>query len=592
MLAAPKPTPDRNMSSDPMTMHSSAIEVQAHSASAPTGGPAPDESAHPRKLVGVVPAAAASVRRELLGTLEQVFPVRFQGLETDDVEGVEGVLVIGDGKISDHGLPTGITEMLAQGCPCLSVSSGHASLATPGVTIALAEDAQLAQLLRGRELPEECAPDLSVATPLEGDRVLAQADGRPVWWRRPGTSWTHHSVFGLQELAAGEALRDRLRGGHFMGLLPLLHLLRHVCRDLEWEERPLSAAFVVDDPNLHAGSYGYLNYRELIAHAERHSYHVGLATVPLDGWMCSEQVASLIRDSPKAVSLLMHGNSHLAGELGRLTDERLAVSSLAQAMCRVSAFERRSGIPVERVMAPPHELCSTAALAAMFRLGFEGACIGRRHPWRDRDSLARLTDARLLKWHPTDLMDAGLPIVPRRPIDYSRDDLVFAALLRQPLILFAHHWDFADGMDVLEQAANEINGFGDVRWGSVGSIARNCFFTKRVGETLHVQMHARRVVVGVPDGVNVVRVATSSLVGDEPQRQLISDAADVRLASTQRGWVSDPLPAGPGASLELKLTSAHPLDPSSVPHPKPTPWPIVRRLLVEGRDRARPWLRR
>ncbi len=573
-----------------MTMKSAAIELQTHLAETPVSGEASD--AESRKLVGVVPADAASTRRELLGALEQVFPVRFQGRRPEDADGLDGILAIAEGSSHDRGLPDGVSDAVAQGLPCLTMYSGQGGLATPAMTIELAEDEQLAPLLRGRRLPEECALDRLISTPLDGDRVLASTDGRALWWRRPGLSWTHHSAFGLEELASGEALRDRLRGGHFMGLLPLLHLLRHVCRDLEWEERPLGAAFVVDDPNLHTGSYGYLNYRELIAHAERYGYHVGLATVPLDGWMCNGRAASLVRRSPGAVSLLMHGNSHLSGELGRLTDDRAAVSSLAQAECRVSAFERRSGIPVERVMAPPHELCSTAALAAMFRLGFEGACIGRRHPWRDHDSLSRLTDARLLKWHPTDLMDAGLPIVPRRPIDYSRDDLVFSALLRQPLILFAHHWDFANGLDLLEQATDEMNGLGDVRWGSVGSIARNCFFTRRVEETLHVQMHSRRVVVEVPEGVSVVRVSTSSLVGDEPQRQLISGAADIRLATTEGGWMSDALPASPGASLELKLASARPLDPAAVQHPKRTPWPIVRRLLVEGRDRTRPLLKR
>lgn len=569
-----------------------ATGVQSRPLDISAGGEAGESGVEPRKLVGVVPAACASERRELLGALEQVFPVRFQGCESSDLDALDGVLAIDDGKNHGSNLRDVISDAIAQGRPSLATYSGNGGSAPSGMSVELSEDEQLARVLRGRRLPEGRAPAQFISSPVDGHHVLAAADGRPVWWRRPGPSWTHQSAFAPEELASEEALRDRLKGGHFMGLLPLLHLLRHVCRDLEWEERPLSAAFMVDDPNLHSGSYGYLNFRELIAHAERHGYHVGLATVPLDGWMCSTRVAAVVRASPQAVSLLMHGNSHLSGELGHLTDARAAESTLAQAVRRASALERRCGIEVERVMAPPHETCSTAALAAMFRMGFEAACIGRRHPWCDQDSLSRLADARLLKWHPTDLMDAGLPIVPRRPIDYSREDLVFAALLRQPLILFAHHWDFADGMDLLEEAANEINGLGDVRWGSVGSIVRNCFFTRRAGETLHVQMHSRRIVVEVPDGVSVVRVSTPSLIEDEPQRRLVAGAADIGFATTRGGWMSDALPAGPGGSLELKLVSSHPLDAEAVPHPRPTPWPIARRVLVESRDRARPLLRR
>jgi hypothetical protein len=573
-------------------MRPAATNLQAPPVGMPASNEAGDTGVEPRKLVGVVPAAALSERRDLFEALEHVFPVLFQGREPDDFADLDGALAIAGEKNPVSGLLMGLTEDLARKCSCLAIYSANAGPAPSGAVVELAEDEQLAPLLRGRSLSEESAPVSSAPALTDGHRVLAVAGARPVWWRRPGPGWEHHSAFELEELASGEALRDRLRAGRFMGLLPLLHLLRHVCRDLEWDERQLSAAFMIDDPNLHSGSYGYLNYRQLIAHAERHSYHVGLATVPLDGWMCSRRTASLVRSNPDVVSLLMHGNSHLAGELGRLTDDRAAESALAQALCRVAAFERRSGIAVEHVMAPPHELCSTAALAAMFRLGFEGACIARRHPWRDYESLSRLTYARMLKWHPTDLMGAGLPIVPRHPIEHSREDLVFAALLRQPLIVFAHHWNFADGLDLLEQAADDINRLGNVRWGSVGSIARNCYFTRRAGETLHVQMHSRRVIVEVPDGVKMVRVSTPSLTGDEPQRQLVSGAADIRLAATQGGWISDILPAGPGASVELKLVSANPLEAAAVPHPRRTPWPIVRRVLVEGRDRARPLLGR
>jgi hypothetical protein len=567
-----------------------ATEIQTRMMEAPENGAAYELAVEPRKLVGVVPADALRGRGELFGALEQVFPVRFEGYGHRDVGDLDGVLAIEEPGQEAYGEPTGIDRSIARSRPSLVVYSSHPDSTAPGVTIELTDDDHLARLLRGHVLPEECSPVHLACPPTEGRRVLATADSHPVWWRS-GSGWAHHCAYGLEELAPGEALRDRLRGGHFMGLLPLLHLLRHVCRDLDWEERPLGAAFVVDDPNLHADSYGYLDYRELIAHAERHGYHVGLATVPIDGWMCNGRVAGMIRSAPHAVSLLMHGNSHLAGELGRLTEDRAAESTLAQAVCRIAALERRCAIQVERVMVPPHELCSTAALAAMFKLGFEGACIGRRHPWRDQDSLSRLADARLLKWHPTDLMDAGLPIVPRRPIDYSRDDLVFAALLRQPLVLFAHHWDFADGMDLLEQAADEMNGLGDIRWGSIGSIARNCYFTRRSGETLHVQMHSRRVVVDVPEDVSVVRVSTPQIV-DEPQRQLVGGPAEIKLTTTEGGWMSDALPAGSGVQLELKLVSECPLDAVAIRHPRPTPWPIVRRVLVEGRDRARPLLKR
>jgi hypothetical protein len=48
---------------------------------------------------------------------------------------------------------------------------------------------------------------------------------------------------------------------------------------------------------------------------------------------------------------------------------------------------------------------------------------------------------------------------------------------------------------------------------------------------------------------------------------------------------SEPLPVEAPASGELTLVRDRPLDPAEVPAPRPRPWPLVRRLAVEGRDR-------
>jgi hypothetical protein len=565
-----------------------------------------DEQEQPRKLVGVVPSHAAEERRTFFDALEQAFPVRFQGREQNDLHGLDGVLAFGvqptaqDPERRSAGVSDSAALPVAPPCPCLIVCAQSAGPARAVLTVELTEDRSLMGALRGRRLSEECAPSSSLPGPKdhlpgpsEGDRVLALADGRPVWWRRAGNSrWLQYSSYCPEDLGEGEALRDQLRAGHFMGLAPLLHLLHRVCSELAWERQPLRAAFVIDDPNLHHSSYGYLSYRELIAHADRHGYHLALATVPLDGWMFSRRAGALVGGHPRALSLLMHGNDHLSGELGRLLDDRTAQSALAQALRRTSALERRCGVAIERVMVPPHELCSTMALAAMFRLGFEGACIGRRHPWQDPRSLSTLLPARLLKWHPTDLIDGGLPVIPRHPIEQSREDLVFRALLRQPLILFAHHGDFADGLDSLAQAASEINGLGEVRWGSVGSIARDCFFSRRVGQTLHVQLHSRKAVLEIPPEVSALRVSVPSLIASEPQRWLLCGSAPVALRRGVGSWTSKTLPVASGERVELALVAGDPLDPASVPAPPRRPWPLARRLLVESRDRVRPLIAR
>ena len=132
------------------------------------------------------------------------------------------------------------------------------------------------------------------------------------------------------------------------------------------------------------------------------------------------------------------------------------------------SLERRTGLAVNRVMAPPHGACSEPALRAMFRLGMEAACVSRPYPWRD--GLAPPTP--LAGWRPAEMVAGGLPVLPRYFLGLPRDDLAFRALLGQPLILYGHHGDFAGGLDLLEQATRDINDLGDVEWGPLGRIAR------------------------------------------------------------------------------------------------------------------------
>lgn len=547
-------------------------------------------TAEPRKLVGVTTPLAAGERTRLLEALEWVVPVTFEIRTPTELDGLDGLVVLCDDQATQASLRS--TASLA-GCPTLMLLGTPAGVGSEAHTVQLSQDSQLARPLRGRRLHEESAVSACTQRPSNGDSVLARLAGIPVWWSSQGEhGQTHVSTFTPQELGERESLRERLRFGRFMGLLPLLHFLWGLCDELS-VERGLRAAFVIDDPNLHRASYGYLDYPRLLAEATRHGYHVAFATVPLDGWRASAQAARLLRESSSVMSLLMHGNDHTNDELGRLTDERRSQVVLAQALRRVQTFERRSGVRVERVMVPPHEVCATMALTTMFRLGFEAACIGRGHPWVKSQSTSPLSWA-LVKWFPTDVVGGGFPIVPRYPLDRPWEDLVFRALLGQPLILFAHHWDFADGLDVLARATEYIDGLGDVRWSSIGSIAQNSYTVSRHGEGLVVNLYSRRAVVEVPAGVGHIEVRAPRVSADERGRELTCDGARRAMVSEgfgRDGWTSGRLPILSGKPVELRVSSDRALDPAGISASAHNPWPMVRRALVEGRDRIEPYAR-
>jgi hypothetical protein len=529
----------------------------------------------PRKLIGVFSAQETPTHRRLLASLEQVFPVRFERADAIDPKRFAGALVLDADLLNDA--PGGL--------PRLMLSPGPRAHGRETV-IALSGDDGLARPLRKATIPEGAvAGEPPLAMPGSA-RVLASTERRPVWWQAGEASESLCvSAYPLAELREGEALRDHLRAGCFMELLPLLHFLGLLLGAEAQALPPLRAAFVIDDPNLHWPSYGFLKYRDLVDHATRHSYHVALATVPLDGWLVNRRAASLVRENPAVLSLLMHGNDHVARELGRLND-RDAVPAIAQALRRIAALERRHGVTVDRVMAPPHGACSEPALRAMFRLGIEAACVSRPYPWRD--GLPAPTP--LAGWHPAEMVAGGLPVLSRYSFGLPREDLAFRALLGQPLILYGHHQDFAHGLDLFAQAAGDINGLGDVQWGPLHWIARGNYTTRRAGETLHVQMHARRIRIEVPDGVRALRVQIQEPYGGPAWGTLAHPGGAGEMTAQAGRGEAKLQPVASPCTVDLTLSADRPLDPAEVAGPTFRSWPLMRRVMVEGRDRVQPLL--
>jgi hypothetical protein len=531
----------------------------------------------PRLRVGVLSAPGAEIPQSLFDCVQDVFPIRFQQTETLSQGRFDGVLAIGDSAV--------VSETCT--IPMLMIpAAGNTKPDSKAVDIA--DDRCLARPLRGARVLDDSPVCQSPREPTAAARVLAQTAANPVWWQSgSGDCPLWMSAYPLAQPRQGERLREYLRPGRFMGLLPLVQFLLALMEQQGFNAPPLRASFVIDDPNLHWPSYGFLKYRQLVDHASRHGYHVGFATVPLDGWLVNPRAASLIRDNPTALSLLMHGNDHVSRELGRLGTDAEAEASIAQALRRTATLERRSGIGVERVMAPPHGACSETALGAMFRLGIEAACISRPYPWLD----GQPAPTPLEGWRPAEMVAGGLPVLPRYSLSNPREELMFRALLGQPLILYGHHWDFSDGLDLFAQTASYINGLGDVRWSTSSDIARRSYTTRRHGARLRVTMHSRRITLDVPEGLSTVYIEIPEPLGGSRAHRLLHRGGPTTVIfagglGRARLELSEDT-----TTLDLTLIADRPLDPDGVAAPAFRPWPLSRRLAVEARDRARPLLR-
>jgi hypothetical protein len=538
-------------------------------------------AADPRLRVGVFAGSSPTRRTRLTAALELGFPIRFEERRRGELRGLDAVLDWGDGLAAG--------EAAAAGTPALLLLGEESAEADTGAPFELTRAPELDPRLRGAELFDErlpTGPDRggAVDPPGPAATVLGHCGKDPVWWAEGPLRIARPAP---RELGESEALRDRLGAGRSLALLPLIEFLRGLTAAIAWTPPPPTASFVIDDPNLHWPTYGYIELRELARHARLHGYHAVLATVPLDARWAHAGALQAIEQSAGAISLAVHGNDHDGGELGRVDTTMPATSLAAQALRRVARFERRTGHAIDRVMVPPHEACSPATVAALLRCGYEAISMTIPFPWLGvgrGDWLARPPHAdALVGWRPLE-RGTGLPTILRHPLaGRSATELRLRAYLDQPLVLYGHHGDLASGLDVLAEAQAEVAAIAPATsWRSLAAISRRSYETRAEGTTLTVRPLANQLAVEVPTGTEALRFEPAP---ESPSSaRLIVDGRSVDYGET--------IAVPPGADLVGVEAGPVPVEPAEVPPPRRRPLAVARRLAGESRDRLAPLLTR
>jgi hypothetical protein len=535
----------------------------------------------PRLLVGVFAGSAATPRTRLLAALALAFPVRFEERRPGELGGLDAVL--------DWGTGVAAREAAAAGTPALLLLGDEPAEVGAEASFELAREPRLDRRLRGGVLPDQ---RLLAGLRLEGagDRpgpaatVLARWGEHPVWW---ADGPLRIALLAPRELTASEALRDRLCEGRSLALLPLVELLRELTARVAWTPPPPTASFIIDDPNLHWPTYGYIELPELARHAREHAYHAVLATVPLDARWAHAGALGAIEDSAGAISLAVHGNDHDGGELGRVDTTGAATALAAQALRRVACFERRTGHAIDRVMVPPHEACSAATVAALLRCGYEAISMTIPFPWLGvarTDWLARPPHAdALVGWRPID-RGTGLPTILRHPLAIrSAAEMRLRAYLDQPLVLYGHHDDLAPGLDVLADAQAEVAAIApDTSWRSLAAITRRSYETRTESTTLAVRPLGNRLTVEIPAGIEALRFEPPAEA--PPSSPLTVDGRQVEYGET--------VSVAAGGAAVTVYSGPVPVEPAEVPPPPRRPLALARRLAGESRDRLAPLLAR
>ncbi len=538
------------------------------------GGPLP-----PKHTVALIPGSARIAYRELFRALEEAYPVRFVGSSGSDIGSADGVIVTPGGR-----RPERLT------IPCL-VLEGPRAEEQRGFSFAveMSRCAGLDRALHGQRLMEHNRKAPGPVAIENGSRVLAVAAGKPIWARSDAGGTDCETASALpSELEDREFLRDHLTAGRFWSLLPIVHFLKRISCDAAETAQVRRACFVIDDPNPRFSSYGHVRFHDLARDARECNYHVAVATIPLDLLLPGRGAVSVFQESPSELSLVVHGNDHVHRELERRRGAVEAEMVILSAAARVARFEKRAGIRIERVMCPPHGGCSPETLAALFRCGFLGLAASRPFPWEGFDDHRRW---RLGGWLPAQLAGGGCPVVPRYPLSRDLDDLVFRALLGQPLVLYCHQADLRDGLEPFRVAAARVAELGDVEWMSLASIMRGNARCREKDGVATVTVYSRDVRIRRPAAPTVrVEVPRVFEVGDLVR--LVVDGTTHEVQPRTDGAASITLANVPkGDEFRIQLSARGNLAAAPIRNLRPRAWPLARRAMTEMRDRALPLVR-
>ena len=393
-------------------------------------------------------------------------------------------------------------------------------------------------------------------------------------------------ALGPEEFSERTTVYERFNRRFWLRLLPFLHFLKQLTRDVNWTPPPLRACLMFDDPNLHSKSYGFIDFAELARHAREFNYHASFAMVPFDAWFVHSGAARLLQHNRAHLSLLMHGNNHAKAEFGSALNADTYTRSLGQAIRRIDRFEQRAGLSVARIMAPPYGAFREIVADVMTNLGYEAACVSR----------ASLTSWNKEKHWPAafghsvaEFIGAGAPIIPRHVMAQGQEGSYrLAAFLNQPIIPHGHHQDCAGGLDLLTHVANEINSLGEVIWSDMTSISRSNYLTRRVADTLFVRMLSRRIAIPVDDSVHEIVVERPWMALDADPEPLICRQGDRHFFAGRSRRESLVSILEGQSTVELISPSSHAMDPRTVGSPGFRIGTVARRVLSEASDRIAP----
>lgn len=263
----------------------------------------------------------------------------------------------------------------------------------------------------------------------------------------------------------------------FAKIAPMMMFLRYSAGDKGWHSPYHYANLTIDDPWLRE-PYGCLSYRGLLAEMDKHNFHSTIAFIPWNYDRSEAGVVSLIRNHPDRFSICVHGDNHDHKEFTDYKDKPLSdqVDAIKQSLARMDKFQRLTGIPYDRVMVYPHSMAPEKTLEALKTYNYRATVNSLNVPM-DRPTPSNL----LFSLRPITVSFADFASIQRYSVaaPISADLIAVNAFLGNPLFFYCHQDFFASGINAFDGIADKVNKLEpDMRWGSVGEIAKHLYLLK------------------------------------------------------------------------------------------------------------------
>lgn len=299
----------------------------------------------------------------------------------------------------------------------------------------------------------------------------------------------------------------QFRWARFGELLPYLLLVRDVGGDRCWRSCAPMANLTIDDPWL-IEPYGALSFPGLLAEMCRVGFHATIGFVPWNYDRSARDVVRLLAQNPRYFSLAVHGNNHDRYEFYRYRNERgdrhraktfaQQEFNIRQAVARMNAFRRSTGLEYDRVMVFPHGICPAPTLRLLKDNGFWATANFRNVPLGHPSPS---DPAVLLRTVHTDC--EGFPAMRRLyPQNYTDAPIATDLFLGNPILFMAHQDLFAEGIEAFDDVARRVNRRQPaVRWAGLGEISRHVHRMRRTGSAaFEVRMSSCHAKVQNPSG--------------------------------------------------------------------------------------------